>query len=452
MIKTDWFEEALELYNRGFGYRSIAKKLDIKVKTVESRFVAYKKRNGIKLGVRDIVVSTPKDVVKPSNKEFKQEESKVDNIMFIPEETEFIPKQDSLEIDKNGHHTSTKLLQLSNEQKKSPKYLIEAHGYDSKEWELLNVRNNIWNSYSKKDGIMELYSSKVVLKPLVKGVSLEDIQAHFDNYKPTFIGAKHPKTETNEIFELPMFDLHVGKFSWGPESGENFDHRILKERYHQITSEILSKIEGRKFDYILLPLGQDLLNTDNIEGNTTGGTPQDSDVRWAKMFDIAAELFVDLISTLQKIAPVQVLLIPGNHSKVSEFYIVKYLQAYFRLCDTITFDSRPIRRKYVEYGNCLIGYTHGDTEKKRIDYLMSVEAKEAWGRTLYKEFHLGHLHSEQTRETAGQIIRNLSSITSTDAWHFNSGFIGAIKKIQCFVWSKQYGVMEILHFVVKDNN
>jgi len=38
----------------------------------------------------------------------------------------------------------------------------------------------------------------------------------------------------------------------------------------------------------------------------------------------------------------------------------------------------------VEFGKCLIGFTHGDKEKKRIFGNMQVEVPEAWGRTLYR--------------------------------------------------------------------
>ena len=115
----------------------------------------------------------------------------------------------------------------------------------------------------------------------------------------------------------------------------------------------------------------------------------------------------------------------------------------------------------VEYGNSLIGFSHGETEKTRIGGLMPVEVPEMWGRTKYREFHLGHLHSEQAKqaegivfkkqiqESDGLIIRHLPSITGSDVWHYNSAYVGAIRKTQGLIYDKEYGLTDILNFVVK---
>jgi hypothetical protein len=59
--------------------------------------------------------------------------------------------------------------------------------------------------------------------------------------------------------------------------------------------------------------------------------------------------------------------------------------------------------------------------------------------------HAGHYHSEKTVEQNGVVVRNLSSITGTDAWHFERGFVGAIPKCQSFLWDKDKGLREIWH-------
>ena len=393
-----------------------------------------------------------------TQKQFKQKESTVDPLMHNE-----VPKQDSLEIDKSGHHTSTKLLQLNSTQLKDPSYLMVAHGYDPKEWELLSIRNNIWNAYSKKDGIMELYSSKIVLKPKVQGITLEDITKHFENYKPTFTACIPNKIESNKMLEFPLCDLHIGKMAWEPESGENFDSKILKDRFYQVITDMIDRVSTYKFEKIILPFGNDLFNIDNIEGNTTGGTKQDNDLRIQKMFDIGAEMNIDLIAKLSDAfqCEIEIMLVTGNHSRLAEFYLIRLLEAYFRNTKHIKFDSRPCKRKYLEYGNTLIGFSHGETEKSRIGGLMPIEAPGMWGRTKYREFHLAHYHTEQMRsvetpslkkqiqESDGLIVRNISSITGSDMWHYNAGYVGAVKKAQGFIYDKQHGLTDILNFVVK---
>lgn len=414
-----WFEEALKLYKEGKSYNTISKELNINEKTVQSRFLLYKKKNNIRLG---------------------------ENILFKNE------NEATIEIHSDSSQTSTQKIRLKNSELKNPRDIMAKHGYNNLDWELLSCKNSIWNAQSTEKGTIDLYSSKITVKPKFNGITFDDIEKHFKNLKPSFIGKQH-FTKGNKIFELPIMDLHIGKLAWIDDSGENFDSKILKKIYLEVISQVYEKIKDEEFDYILFPVGNDLLNIDNLEGNTTGGTRQDNDGRLHKMFNLAVDLMVETIAKLQEIAPVKVIFVAGNHSKMAEFYITRYLEAYFRNCKDITFDSRPIKRKYHRYGNTLIGFSHGETEKKRIEVLMQVEAKKDWGETEYHEFHLGHLHSEQTREVGGVIIRSLPSITLTDNWHFESGYVGAIRKLQCFVIDKEEGITEIYNFKkrIKEN-
>jgi len=184
------------------------------------------------------------------------------------------------------------------------------------------------------------------------------------------------------------------------------------------------------------------------DGATTKGTPQDNDSRWAKMFLKGRELLITAVDLLSQIAPVKVFQIPGNHDYVTSWYAVVCLHDWFRNDENVTVDISPQSRKYVEFGKCLIGFTHGDKEKKRIFGNMQVEVPEAWGRTLYREWHTGHLHHEVVKEEHGVKVRSLSSVTATDAWHYVSGYVGALAVSQSFVWDKEKGLREIWYSTV----
>ena len=102
-------------------------------------------------------------------------------------------------------------------------------------------------------------------------------------------------------------------------------------------------------------------------------------------------------------------------------------------------------RKYVRYGRNLIGFAHGEDERKRIEGLMQVEAAQDWGKTDWREMHMGHLHTEQTVEKNGIVFRRISSVTAADAWHTENGFVGTTRKAQAFVWDKDRGLEVILN-------
>lgn len=251
-------------------------------------------------------------------------------------------------------------------------------------------------------------------------------------------------TETGKMLEISIVDLHLGKLSWEPETTENYDHKIAERRFMKVIYDITERTKHIKFEKIIFPIGNDFFNFDLPDGTTTGGTLQNNDLRYQKMYDKGIELLVKAIDILAVYAPVEVILVPGNHDMAMSYYCAKTIQAWFRNNENITVNAGPTTRKYVEFGKCLIGFTHGDKERKRLFGNMQVEAAEAWGRTTYREWHVGHLHSEQTKEENGVIVRNLSSVTSTDSWHYQQGYRGAICKSQSFVWDRENGLTDIL--------
>jgi len=251
------------------------------------------------------------------------------------------------------------------------------------------------------------------------------------------------------MLEIPIVDLHMGKLAWKPEAGENYDYKIAEKRFAGVVDDIIERIKDRQFEKILYPIGQDFFHFDTINTTTTAGTPLDSDLRWQKLFLRGVDMLIKSIDLFATLAPVEVLLVPGNHDKMTAFYAICFIQAWYKDVKHINVIVDPKTRKYFEFGKCLIGYTHGDKEGKRIFGNMQIEVPGAWGRTKYREWHTGHLHSEHVKEEHGVIVRRLSSVTGTDAWHFESGFVGAIAKHQSFIWDKNKGLSEILITVVE---
>jgi hypothetical protein len=357
--------------------------------------------------------------------------------------------QETISINKDGSQTSDIFVTMTKEQSKDTKFLLKAHGYDPKIWQIVSARNNAWNSYSKKDGIQTLYSTKIIVKPLTD-ITLEEIEEHFNKMQSTYKYKEYEYKEnhSNKMLEINISDLHFGKLGWSGEIGENFDHKIARKRLLNAISDIIKRTKYIQFEKIILPTGNDFFNFDTIAGTTTLGTAQDNDLRWSKLFLKGTELYIEIVDMLKEIAPVEIFYVAGNHDKMTSYYLINYLNAWYRKEDNVNVDISPMTRKYIKYGNSLIGFAHGNTEKKRIDGIMQVEAREDWGKTKFHEWHLSHLHSEHVREDKGIIIRNISSLTGSDAWHYESGYVGAIKKLPCFIWDKKYGNTDILHSII----
>lgn len=354
-------------------------------------------------------------------------------------------------INKDGTFTSDKLIAIKEDDLKNPATLLSAHGFNTKDWELISARNNIWNVYSKQDGIQELYSSKIVTKPRTD-ISLDEIKEFYEtlivSYKPPVVRKYVPNKGL--LFELPIMDLHLGKFSSSDIVKDEYNTQIARDCFNKIIDDCIGRLKNVNIEKIIFPIGQDFFHFDSVNTTTSKGTPQDSDRKHQTLFKDGVILLIDGITKLSSElnVPIEVFYVPGNHDFMTSYHAIMSLWCYFNKNENVSVDLSTSPRKYIEFGKCLIGYSHGDKEKKRIEKIMQVEASDSWGRTKFREFHLGHLHSEQVVEDGGVIIRHLSSVTGSDAWHHDSGFVGAIRKCTCFLWDKECGIDSTFNIVI----
>lgn len=366
---------------------------------------------------------------------------------------EKITYKETTEILSDGSHKSDKLIKMNAEQSKDVEFLLNAHGFDANEWELMNAKNNIWNVYSKQDGAQTLYSSKITVKPRTKEFNFDDIkeqiQELMENYiPPTFKPIRY--SSNGKLLEVNISDLHLNKL--GYIDGE-YDHKIAEKAFFYILNNVISRTEHIKFEKVLFIWSHDFFNIDNLTKTTTAGTPQDVSTRFANMYKQGKRLLIQGIDLLKQVAPVETVQVGANHDKLTSYTMSEVLAAWYRNDDNVKIDNDPLSRKYVRYGKCLIGFSHGDKEKKRLGKIMPIEARKDWGETLYSEIHAGHLHSEQAvKEENGVIVRYLSSASGTDNWHFESGYVGAIKKAQSFVWDRDKGLEMIINTPVTEED
>lgn len=249
------------------------------------------------------------------------------------------------------------------------------------------------------------------------------------------------KIDKGFIVEPNIFDLHLGKLSWRPETGEDYDYKIARERFMYVTSDIYHRAKQIPVERFLYPFGSDFWHIDNKKGQTNAGTQMDYDSRLQKLFRVGRELLIESIDAYSEIAPVDVVLVAGNHDEEIAYFAMEVLAAWYRNNDRVRVWDNIRQRKYVEFGINLIGYDHGAHAFNKLPACMSVEASQAWSRTKQREWHTGHLHSLHVKEEAGVTVRRLRSVTSNDAWHDKEGFIGALCQSQTFQWCRNSGLV-----------
>ena len=370
-----------------------------------------------------------------------------------------LDKQNTTNIDvsinADGTQTRNALLVLSEEEIKTPELLLKAHGYSSKDFELVSSKNSMWHQNSNIKGLTTLYCSKITVKPRTE-ISLEEVEEIFKKMdrekrdsliKPIYCPSNNKKN--NESLVLNFFDVHFSKLAHKSETDENYDYKIAKRRMIDSIDEYMRRFKNRYFDNIYFAIGQDYFNSEPT-GNTVGNTRQDNDSRYSVMFEEGVSTLIDIIDKLKTMGDtVYVPLIQGNHSTYTEFYAAQYIKAWYRQDENVVVDASPIPRKYFRYGVNLFGFTHNSEEKNRIYNLMQVEAPEDWAYTLERTWFTGHLHCEDVKENGGVYIRQAPTLCGTDAWHKRTGYVNPIKRTQCFVYDKEEGLKETQYVIVK---
>lgn len=266
--------------------------------------------------------------------------------------------------------------------------------------------------------------------------------------KPSKVAKTTKSSDSGLMLEIAMPDLHVGKLAHSAETGRRpYDVKIAVATFERALEALIERSKGYDISEVLLVVGNDLFHTDNEANTTTGGTPVSTDGRFYKTFWKTRAMMVRAVERLRSVAHVRVLIVPGNHDRQTAFHLGDSLECYFHDDSRVKIENSPMPRKYVEWGNCFLGFCHGD-EGKRSDYalLMAAEQSQAWGRTKFREMHVGHLHSLKVEEYHGVRVRVLSALTEADDWHAAQGYIGAVRQAEAFVWSKTEGLIAEVFF------
>lgn len=267
--------------------------------------------------------------------------------------------------------------------------------------------------------------------------------------------AKRPKAKAHgklkgqgERFlrEIAPVDLHVGKYAWDDETGASYDVEIAERVFAEAVNDIDDRTNSARIEETVLVVGNDLLQTDNIEGTTTSGTYVDTDTRYIRSFRRAFKINRWAIDRLAERSPVRVVVVPGNHDRLTAFQIGHSLESWYHNDQRVTIDNSPKLRKYLRYGVNLLGWTHGSEEKHDdLPLIMATEEPELWAGSLHREWHIGHFHkAKETRYTSGDSfngvrVKVLPALCGPDAWHYAKGYVGGLPACEGYLWNKERG-------------
>jgi hypothetical protein len=288
--------------------------------------------------------------------------------------------------------------------------------------------------------VTELHRVFVKLKPKAGPTTQEVVEtmiaAAFAKRRPLPVPRKRLTGDADLLHAVVIADPHIGKHAWGKETGwGDYDTGIAVALLAEAAADLLARGDAHRPGRRALWLLGDLLHVDTVQGTTTRGTPQDRDTRIPKMIDEGARVLFDVIDRAAETAPVDVVLVPGNHDHVLSWALQRLLVERYRTTDRVTVDGTYTQRKYVRFGKCLFGLTHGDKARKKLPQLMARERPVDWGETRLREIHTGHLHETAAIQTIdGVITRTAPSLSAPDAWHAEEGYVGSLRAMEGFLY------------------
>lgn len=239
-------------------------------------------------------------------------------------------------------------------------------------------------------------------------------------------------------------DHHLGMLSWATETGADYDcdiaEKILRKAFKR-----LGAAAPRAHKALIVSIG-DLYHADNHSSRTPrSGVVLDVDGRYSKVIQAGIRMMMRAIDfALKKHEVVEVVIVGGNHDPESSIWLAHSLHVAYERDPRVSVQTAPRAYRYVKWGRCLIGLSHGEKCKPdALGEIMAVDCPQWWGEAVFRHWYTGHVHHKWKRELRGCIVESLSVLPPGDAWHVGQGYRSQ-RGMQMDVWHKEQGcVMSI---------
>jgi hypothetical protein len=275
----------------------------------------------------------------------------------------------------------------------------------------------------------------------------KDLVEELKQFAPKYPKFKRTQPKEGHLLVIDPADVHIGKLCEAFETGEDYNNQIAVQRVMEGVKGILDKTSSFNIDKILFIGGNDILHIDVPHRKTTSGTPQDTTGMWYSNFLIAKKLYIDVLELLLTVADVHFTFNPSNHDYSNGFFLADVISSWFHNNKNITFDVSIAHRKGYQYGNNLIGTTHGDGAKAQdLPLLLAQEFPKWWSESKHRYVYTHHVHHKTAKDYIGVTVESLRTPCGTDSWHHRNGYQHNPKAVEGFLHHPIHGqIARITH-------
>lgn len=324
------------------------------------------------------------------------------NVPSMPSKASYRDNGTQLSINADGSQTSSTVIQMQADQIKDVNYVLRAHGFSETDWELVSARNNFWQQNNSEQGLVDLYQSKITVKPKTHELSVDKfLDKLVTDVKPYQLKVTDNKTKNNMV--LPLADLHFGITKIAD----------LEDHLHKI----IPIIQQQHDTFVIEQLGDLLHSSQMWTTQTMRGTMLD-EVDMVQAIEDAKSFF-HLIITNINANNIIIKQMAGNHSGNMEYLFMEMLKVKY---PNVSVENNVKYRDAYLLGDVGILIAHGDLAKKGLTSLFPTEFKDVWSKSKQHYLHTGHYHNEKLTDNAGIVWQQFGTPKPTDKYEEQNGW------------------------------
>lgn len=275
---------------------------------------------------------------------------------------------------------------------------------------------------------------------------LEAWKRHADLYKGLAGKATAPDPSSLDeelVAVLPIGDPHIGLLAWAPETGAHQDTGIVCRELLCCVRQLIHDMPACPH-LIIGNLGDAMHAQDNSNRTPGHGNQLDVDGRYPKVLDALHVVFRGIIEAARaKFNKVTFRNLPGNHDPRVACELMFWLRAVFENEPRVEIADAYAAHQYDRFGNNLIGWHHGDRNKKgELPAIMASDHDGAgtgwWGETTEHVWHVGHEHHTTVLESPSCLVHIHNTLVGKDAYH--AGRYRAKRMLEAYTYHVRWGL------------
>ena len=227
------------------------------------------------------------------------------------------------------------------------------------------------------------------------------------------------KNETGLCSEYLITDFHIGQYSWGAETGEDWDIKIAEDVFLNAFHDMMDGTPSSE-RALFVQLG-DFLDWDGLEPLTpTGRNLMDADSRYPMLVEVAIRCCMRAIELLlTKHKEVHVICAEGNHDLSGAVWLRQLLRVAFTNNPRVTFDMSIMPFYATTWGNTFLGYHHGHLctfDRMAGKFYSEPSFRKMMANAEYIYLKRGHYHTNQQDVKDGANIEQVPTLSARSAY------------------------------------